>query len=80
MGSCRTRAHPFPPRALHGKFRKLYRHRAHVHHYTQYIEGSMLEEASVSAMELAAEYEGVHAAGGDPFAAGQAGPRVRVVA
>lgn len=67
-------------RALHGKFRKLYRHRAHVHHYTKYIEGSMLEEASACAADLAAEYESVHAAGGDPFAAGHAGPRVPVVA
>lgn len=41
---------------LHTRFRKLYSRRAHMHHYTEYMEQAMLDEASENAQYLMAEY------------------------
>eukprot|EP01017_Pseudomicrothorax_dubius_P050473 TRINITY_DN9572_c0_g1_i1.p1 TRINITY_DN9572_c0_g1~~TRINITY_DN9572_c0_g1_i1.p1 ORF type:complete len:464 (-),score=74.97 TRINITY_DN9572_c0_g1_i1:84-1475(-) len=42
--------------SLQGRFDKLYRRKAHLHHYTEYIEVSLFEEASTSTSDLIAQY------------------------
>ena len=40
------------------RFLKLYRRRAHVHHYTDYIEGAAFDDALEGIEELIGDYRG----------------------
>lgn len=42
--------------AIHGRFQKLYRRKAHLHHYTQFIEEEDVEAASGTIVDLIDEY------------------------
>ena len=55
-------------RELCARFNKLYKRRAHVHHFTQYMEASAFDEARAALAQLAAEYEGMQLAEAPPEA------------
>lgn len=42
---------------LHGRFRKLFARKAHMHHYTEYMEMERLIEAQENVRWLIAEYD-----------------------
>lgn len=48
--------------ASYNRFARLYRVRAHVHHYTQYMEPALFDDALQSLAELIDGYAGIQAA------------------
>jgi len=49
-------------RELCARFNKLYRRRAHMHHFTQYMEASRFDEAHDLLSQVASEYEQIQSA------------------
>ena len=49
-------------RELCARFNKLYKRRAHVHHFTQYMEASRFDEAHDLLCQVATEYEQIQSA------------------
>jgi len=48
--------------AIHGRFNKLYRRKAHLHHYTEFIEESDVTDASEGISSLIEEYSALEGA------------------